>query len=113
MFAVLLICQISSSSLVPLQEGFTQALLDYAVDLDNDRWRYRTWTLSDIAVLRWEFKVGHRYDIVCMKVIASVVPTVRSFAGRGDMSGDQDFLEPETRRLLDDLENRTKPFNDT
>jgi len=48
-----------------------------------------------------------------MKVIASVVPTVRSFAGRGDMSGDQDFLEPETRRLLDDLENRTKPFNDT
>jgi len=84
--------------------------MDYAVDLDNDRWRYRTWTLSDIAVLKWEFKVGHQYDMVCMKAIASVVPTVRSFAGRGDMNEAQDFpsRKPDTARLLHDLENRRR-----
>ena len=88
--------------LVHLQEGFSLALLDYAVDLDNGRWRYRTWTLSDIAVLKWEFKVGHQFDMVCMKAIASVVPTVRSFAGRGNMNDSQDLptRKPETCRLL-------------
>ena len=88
--------------------------MDYAVDLDNDRWRYRTWTLSDIAVLKWEFKVGHQYDMACMKVIASVVPTVRSFAGRGDMSEVQDFpvRRVDLRRLLRDVENRTRGSND-
>jgi hypothetical protein len=82
--------------------------MDYAVDLDNDRWRYRKWTLSDIAVLKWEFKVGHRYDMVCMKAIAGVVPTVRSFAGRGDMNEAQDFpsRKPDTARLLHDFQNR-------
>ena len=35
--------------------------------------------------MKWEFKVGHQYNWVCMKAIADVVPTVRSFAGRGDM----------------------------
>jgi len=95
-------------------EAFTRALLDYAVDLDNGRWRYRTWTLSDIAVLKWEFQVGHQYDIVCMKVIASVVPTVRSFAGKGYMCDElENDLKPQTRRLLDDLENRTRLYNDT
>ncbi|KAF8804180.1 hypothetical protein BYT27DRAFT_7259617 [Phlegmacium glaucopus] len=101
---------VSRSPPPPSQKGFSQALLDYAVDLDNDRWRYRKWTLSDIAVLRWEFKVGHQYDIACMKVIASVVPTIRSFAGRGDMSEDQGFLNPGTRQSL---ESRTRPSIDT
>lgn len=76
--------------------------MDYAVDLDNGRWRYRTWTLSDIAVLKWEFKVGHQYDMVCMKAIASVVPTVRSFAGRGNMNDGQDLAT----RKFESLENR-------
>ena len=87
--------------------------MDYAIDLDNGRWRYRTWTLSDIAVLRWEFKVGHQYDMVCMKAIAKAVPTVRSFAGRGHMNEAQDLpsRKLEARRILQDLENRTKhPF---
>ena len=92
--------------LVHLQEGFSRALLDYAVDLDNGRWRYRTWTLSDIAVLKWEFKVGHQYDMVCMKAIASVVPTVRSFAGRGNMNDDQD-RKPGTCRLLENRRTRS------
>ena len=99
--------------LVHLQEGFIQALMDYAVDLDNGRWRYRTWTLSDIAVLKWEFKVGHRYDMVCMEAIARVVPTVRSFAGRGNMNEEpRDFptQKPDVRRLLHDLENRKLPI---
>jgi len=91
-------------------EGFTRALLDYAVDLDNGRWRYRTWTLSDIAVLKWEFKVGHQYDMVCMKAIASVVPTVRSFAGRGHMNDGQELpaRKPGTCPLLHDSENRRR-----
>jgi hypothetical protein len=97
-----------------LQEGFSRALLDYAVDLDNGRWRYRTWTLSDIAVLKWEFKVGHQYDMVCMKAIASVVPTVRSFAGRGNMNDGQD-LPTRTRKLETSqlLENRRTRSIDT
>lgn len=94
-------------------EGFSGALLDYAVDLDNDRWRYRTWTLSDIAVLKWGFQVGHQYDMVCMEAIAAVVPTIRSFAGRGHMNACRG-LELETRLFNDfDLENRTRPFNNT
>jgi hypothetical protein len=91
--------------------------MDYAVDLDNGRWRYRTWTLSDIAVLKWEFKVGHQYDMVCMKAIASAVPTVRSFAGRGNMNDKQEedlsTRKPETRRLLHALETRRRQSNGT
>ena len=48
--------------------------------------------------------------MVCMKAIASVVPTVRSFAGRGNMNDGQDLAtrKPETSscRLAHDLENR-------
>jgi hypothetical protein len=45
-----------------------------------------------------------------MKAIASVVPTVRSFAGRGDMNETQDFStrKPETHGLLYDLENQRR-----
>lgn len=51
--------------------------------------------------------------MACMKVIASVIPTVRSFAGRGDMREDQEALKPDTRRLLEDLENRVRSYNNT
>ena len=111
-----LTCQISSSFFfIWPQEGFKRALLDYAVDLENDRWRYKTWTLSDISVLKTEFKVGHQYDMACMKAIANVVPTVRSFAGRGNMSEDQNLptRKPDINRLLHDLEKRTRPFTHT
>ncbi|KDR72806.1 hypothetical protein GALMADRAFT_212831 [Galerina marginata CBS 339.88] len=93
-------------------DGFAQALFNYAVDLDNDRWRYRTWTLSDVAVMRWEFQVGHQYNWACMSALARVVPSVRSFAGRGHMEQEQDVvLKPGTQRLLVDLGGRTKPFD--
>lgn len=67
------------------QDGFTQALFSYSVDLDNDRWRYVTWLLADISIMQWQFKVGHQHNWACMKAIAQVVPSVRSFAGRGHM----------------------------
>ncbi|KAF8152256.1 hypothetical protein B0H34DRAFT_774685 [Crassisporium funariophilum] len=92
------------------EEGFAQALFNYAVDLDNDRWRYRTWTLADISILTWRFKVGHQYNMECMKAIAYIVPNVRSFAGRGDMREDHSRGNG-MRRLLVDLEDRTRPLD--
>lgn len=62
--------------------GFCDALQKHAIDLTDDEWRYRTWTLSDVSVLKWEFQVGHGYSVGCMTAIAKVVPSVRSFAGR-------------------------------
>ena len=50
-----------------------------------------------------------------MKAIASVVPTVRSFAGRGNMNDGQELptRKPEACRLLQDLENRRTRSIDT
>lgn len=62
--------------------GFCNALQAHAINLTDDEWRYRTWTLSDVSVLKWEFQVGHGYSAGCMTAIAKVVPSVRSFAGR-------------------------------
>ncbi|KAF8183616.1 hypothetical protein BJ912DRAFT_975915 [Pholiota molesta] len=92
-------------------DGFAQALYSYAVDLDNDRWRYRIWTLADISVMKWEFKVGHTYNWTCMKAIAYVVPSVRSFAGQGHMRENNTLLKPGAERRLLDIGSRTKPFD--
>ncbi|KAF8907083.1 hypothetical protein CPB84DRAFT_1769453 [Gymnopilus junonius] len=75
----------------PDVEGFSKALYNYGVDRQNDRWRYRAWTLSDVSVMRWELKVGHQYNWACMQAIAAVVPSVRSFAGRGHMEAENDL----------------------
>ncbi|KAF9039268.1 hypothetical protein BJ165DRAFT_377637 [Panaeolus papilionaceus] len=93
--------------------GFVQALFGYAVDLDNDRWRYKTWSLTDISVMRWAFGVGHGYDYECMKAIAYVVPTVRSFAGMGDMREQTTQpLKPGTAgKLIVDLGEKSKPLD--
>ncbi|KAF4622214.1 hypothetical protein D9613_009190 [Agrocybe pediades] len=66
-------------------DGFSQALFNYAVDIENDRWRYVTWLLSDISIMQWQFKVGHQHNWACMKAIARVIPSLRSFAGKGHM----------------------------
>ncbi|KIM44335.1 hypothetical protein M413DRAFT_443337 [Hebeloma cylindrosporum] len=92
-------------------EGFALGLLVDAVDVENDRWRYRTWMLADVSVMKWEFKVGHQYNFACMKAIAEAVPSVRSFAGRGHMNVDDPVPKPDGGRFLVDLGNRTKPFD--
>ena len=47
------------------QLGFCTSLLTHAIKLDEDQWRYRTWTLSDISVTKWEFEVGHGHSLPC------------------------------------------------
>ncbi|CAA7269403.1 unnamed protein product [Cyclocybe aegerita] len=91
--------------------GFAEALMSYAVDLDNDRWRYRGWTLSDISVMKWEFKVGHQCSWPCMHAIAAVVPTVRSFAGKGDMMEDTVVRKPQDGNIGADWGNRERPWD--
>ncbi|PPR04676.1 hypothetical protein CVT24_011893 [Panaeolus cyanescens] len=93
--------------------GFVQALFGYAVDLDNDRWRYKTWSLTDISVMRWAFGVGHGYDYECMKAIAYVVPTVRSFSGKGDMTerGTRPSKPGTTGKLIVDIGEKSKPLD--
>jgi hypothetical protein len=92
--------------------GFTEALSKWAVDYENDWWRYRTWLLAEISIMKWEFKIGHTHSHACMNAIAAVVPSVRSFAGRGHMGPPDDGIpKPTTRRLLTDLDTRTKPFD--
>ncbi|PPR05515.1 hypothetical protein CVT26_008999 [Gymnopilus dilepis] len=94
----------------PDVEGFAKALYSYGVDRQYDRWRYRAWTLADVSVMRWELKVGHQYNWRCMQAIAAVVPSVRSFAGRGHMEPDSDLKTGGGQRLVE-LDARTKPLD--
>ncbi|KAF9476147.1 hypothetical protein BDN70DRAFT_863714 [Pholiota conissans] len=103
--------EVGNSSVHDNIDDFTQALFNYAVDLDNGRWRYRVWTLADISVMKWEFKVGHTYSWPCMKAIAYVVPSIRSFAGQGHMREDNILPMPGTQRRLLDIGSRPKPFD--
>lgn len=61
--------------------------------------------------MKWEFKVGHTYNWTCMKAIAYVVPSVRSFAGQGHMREDNTLPKPGAQRRLLDIGSRTKPFD--
>lgn len=67
--------------------------------------------LADVSVMKWEFKVGHQYNFDCMNAIARAVPSVRSFAGRGHMNGEDLVPKLGGEKFLVDLGNRTKPLD--
>ncbi|KJA16614.1 hypothetical protein HYPSUDRAFT_47231 [Hypholoma sublateritium FD-334 SS-4] len=90
---------------------FSQALFEWAVDLDSDRWRYGAWALADVAVMKWEFKVGHAYDWAAMQALALVVPAIRSFAGMGHTREDRSLRPLGSPRRLVEIGNQMKPFS--
>ncbi|KAF9530106.1 hypothetical protein CPB83DRAFT_200763 [Crepidotus variabilis] len=57
-------------------DAFTSALISHSIDPFTEEWRYRTWTLSSIRIMKWEFGVGHVEAKEAMNAIADVVPSV-------------------------------------
>ena len=100
----------ASTDAARCQGDFSQALFEWAVDLDSDKWRYGAWALADVAVMKWEFKVGHAYDWAAMQALALVVPAIRSFAGMGHTREDRSLRPLGSSRRLVEIGNQMKSF---
>ena len=54
-------------------------------DLEDLRKPYKDWSLQDLSILQWLYGHGRGHNWACMRAVADVAPTIRSFAGQGNM----------------------------
>ena len=55
-------------------------------DLEDLRKPYKDWSLQDLSILQWLYGHGRGHNWACMRAVADVVPTIRNFAGQGNMA---------------------------
>lgn len=45
--------------------------------------RLKDWTLSDLSILQWVTRQGLQYNWEAMRSLATIIPSIKSFAGQG------------------------------
>ncbi|EDQ99692.1 uncharacterized protein LACBIDRAFT_295922 [Laccaria bicolor S238N-H82] len=73
-------------------------------DLEDLRKPYKDWTLQDLSILQWVYGHGRGHNWACMRAVADVAPTIRSFAGQGNM--EEASLRGLRPQLVIDLQQR-------
>ena len=73
-------------------------------DLEDLRKPYKDWSLQDLSILQWLYGHGRGHNWACMRAVADVAPTIRSFAGQGNT--EEASLRGLRPQLVIDLQQR-------